>query len=287
MMYTWSKLSSSKWRDAWEERFQTLEDTNLVITEFPNKTTVRVELYCKTKKRAEEVKKEFGGTVKKLVNRDWVAMSAPEIPPIKIREKFLITTEENDAELEKLTAEIPGRAVISIPAKMAFGTGDHATTSTCLRFLCDLHAQDDLPENFSCLDVGCGTGILAIAAHKLGAKPIAGMDYDPAAVRISKENAKNNGVPPRGVKFSEVDVLNWTPDRAYDLVFANVFSDVLQAAFPTFKKAVAPKGHLIISGILEDHWPDTRDAGDEAGFYFREVRQRGKWVTALAGHAGG
>jgi len=284
-MHVWSKLSSLQWKDAWEERFHALENTGLVITEISGRKTIRVELYCKTERQAETVKKEWGGSVRKLANRDWVSVSTPKIPPIKIRDRLLITTERDPAKREKLATRHPRRDIISIPAEMAFGTGDHATTATCLRFLIDLHAQGTLPDGFRCLDLGSGSAILAIAAKKLGSGKTHARDYDPNAIRIGRANAKANETP--GISFGGGDLTGWEPekDEQYELIFANVFSDVLEAIFPKMKKILAPCGHIITSGILQDHAPGCLRAGEKAGIEFSEVRQRGKWVTALGGHA--
>ncbi|MDG2123578.1 MAG: 50S ribosomal protein L11 methyltransferase [Verrucomicrobiales bacterium] len=284
-MHVWSKLSSEKWRDAWEERFHAVVDTSLVITEFPNKKKIRIEAYCKTKHGAEKIQEKWGGSVRKLVNRDWVAFSPPEIRPIKIRDSFVVTPETNPKKLADITAENPGRQLLNIPAEMAFGTGDHATTATCLRILCDLLAQNELPEKFSCLDLGCGTGILGIAAKKSGASHVLGVDFDSAAVRISKKNVTANALSARSIKIIGADVLKWEPPEKFDLVYANLFSDVLAAAFPMIrKKALAKNGRLVVSGILQDHAPECLDAARNAGLDVRETRPRGKWVTAILTH---
>lgn len=278
-MWVWSKLSSAKWKDAWEERFHALEDTSLVITEIAGRPTVRVEMFCRTRRRAEAIRREFGGSVRRLANRDWVAATAPKIEPIRIRDRFLIVTESDAGRLAALRETHPGREVISIPAEMAFGTGDHATTSTCLRFLVDLAAAGTLPEGFACLDLGCGSGLLAIAAARLGAGDVEAIDYDATALAIARKNATANGCP--GIAFHAADVLAWRPRRRFDLVFANLFSDVLAAAFPAIVRALAPGGRLVVSGILRDHADECLTAGRRAGLDFPEIRQRGKWVTAL------
>ncbi|CAN5271628.1 hypothetical protein BH23VER1_BH23VER1_10810 [soil metagenome] len=283
-MFVWSKLSDARWNDAWEERFHALVGTSLVLTEFPSKPTVRVEVFCRSEEQATDIKAQFGGKVSHLADRDWVAFSGHEPAPTKIRDRFLVTPAHDPARLAAIAAENPGRSCISIPAEMAFGTGDHATTATCLRLLCDLHARGELPAGFSCLDLGCGSGILAIAAAKLGAATVCGLDFDPAAVRISKKNAGANGVAGKA-SFEEADILQWLPEpatRSYDLIFANLFSDVLQAAFPTIRRAMAPGGHLVLSGILGAHAPETFASAAGAGLHVEETRPRGKWVTAHA-----
>jgi ribosomal protein L11 methyltransferase len=134
-------------------------------------------------------------------------------------------------------------------------------------------------EPWSLADLGCGSGILAIAAEKLGASSVWGCDYDAAAVRISKENALRNGTPK--VRFSKEDVLRWKPKRQWDIVAANIFHDVLEEAFPSIASAVAAGGTLILSGILHTQADSCLRAGKKAGFKPLKRIRRGKWVTLM------
>ncbi len=273
-MWVWTKLSAARWRDAWEERFHALDNTNLVITELAGKPTVRVEIYCQSKADAQRIKTEFGGSVREVKQQNWAAMAVPHIDPIKIRDRLLIVSDADEAAVEAHRRTHPKRHVISIPVEMAFGTGDHPTTATCLRLLCDLPISDA-----SLLDLGCGTGLLAIAAKKLGAGAVEGFDFDPAAVSAARKNARRNGVR---IPFAQLDVLQWQPEKTYDYIFANIFADVLTASYPTMKRALRPDGTLILSGVLDKHAPELLEEGHKAGFDFQSVLQRGKWVTAVA-----
>ncbi|MEM9480421.1 MAG: 50S ribosomal protein L11 methyltransferase [Verrucomicrobiota bacterium] len=284
-IYLWSKLSSAKWQDAWEERFHAIEDTSIVINEFPDKKTIRVEAYCRHEEQAEKIKEQFGGSIRKIADRDWVAFSAPESPPVIVRDKFLVTPDTDEERLAKIREENAEREVLLIPAEMAFGTGDHATTATCLRMMCDLVAEGLLPNEFKMLDLGCGSGILAIAAMKLGASKALGTDYDEAAVRISQENLKRNGLTDSAIRFEQADVTTWSPEGGdkCDLICANIFADVLCQTLPNAIGWLAADGVMILSGILEDHLEDVVEASAANGLAIRERRQRGKWVTLLAG----
>ena len=278
MMFVWSKLSAEKWADAWEERFAGAKDVTLVINSFPGRKTVRVEVYCQTQKRADSIQNEWGGSVRQLKQQNWAAMASKATPPLKVREVFVVCTARSDAEMAKASREFPGRAVIGIPADMAFGTGHHETTSTVLRMLVD--AAKPLKatgKSWGLADLGCGSGILAIAAAKLGATRVWGGDYDAQAVRISKENAKRNGTPK--LRFTRLDVLSWQPDQQWDIVAANIFHDVLEAAFPQIVRSVAPGGMLILSGILHTQADSCLAAGKKAGFVPKNVVRKGKWVT--------
>lgn len=279
-MFVWSKLSASTSADAWEKRFAGAADATPVITSVPGRKNIRVEVYCSTQKRANAIRQEFGGNVRPLKQQNWAAHASQSPPPVKIREKFVVCTARTAAELAKARKKFPGREIIAMPADMAFGTGHHATTATVLRLLVDAAAaRNTAGQSWSMADLGCGSGILAIAAVKLGASRVWGCDFDPAAVRISKENAARNDTPK--ARFSRIDVLQWQPAQTWDIVAANIFHDVLEAAFPQLLQAVAPGGILMLSGILKSQARDCLAAGKRAGFVVEKVVTKGKWVTAL------
>ncbi len=275
-MWVWSKLSSAKWRDAWEERFHSLANTSMVINEFAGKSSLRIDIYCQTKAAATRIQKQFGGSLRPLKKQNWAALATPQIAPIKIRNRFLVVSETDEPTLASYRASHPQKELLIIPVEMAFGTGDHPTTATCLRLICDLPL-----DNSRVLDLGCGTGILALAAKKLGASRVLAVDFDPEAVAASKRNARRNQT--RGITFEQQDVLAWTPDEpAFDLILANIFADVLTASFPKMKQLLTPDGTLILSGILDKSAPELLEEGRRTGFEFTRVIQRGKWVTAIA-----
>ncbi len=274
-MWIWSKLSGAQWQDAWEERFY--GNPNSVINLLKGGKSLRVEVYCETEKEAKAIQEQFGGSMRKLANQNWAAMTTEVRPPINIRGKILVTGEKDAAKLKVMEAENSALDVISIPPDMAFGTGDHATTSTCMRLLVDVSKERKGTE-WDFLDLGTGSGLLAIAAMKLGAQSAFGCDYDPLAVKVAKNNIIANGTPE--VELKEFDVLDWVPPQQWKVVAANLFCDVLQAGFPMIIQSMADDGDLLISGILADQWEPTKEAGESAGLTFSEVKKRGKWVTA-------
>lgn len=280
MMFVWSKLSAAKWEDAWEERFHGPLQTGLAITRLPGGKTIRVEVYCERKPDAARIQKEFGGQIRTLKHQNWAAKSAESLQPVMIRSALIVAHSAGTAQ--KMREVHPDRHVLCIPGEMAFGTGDHATTSTCLRLLADYAARKERAgESWSLMDLGCGTGILAIAASLLGAKPVDGFDFDPAAVRIANRNARLNGA--RGLKFTRDDVTTWTPSRQYDVVAANIFFDVLTMSFERIAAAAKPGGMVIVSGILHTQAESCLAAGTQAGLTFDKPIRKGKWVTAV-GH---
>lgn len=278
-MFVWSKLSGAEWIDAWEERF--VGNPNLVVEYLKGGRSARLTLFCGSEAEADEVKKRFGGSVRQLKREEWnQPVEAPR--PLKVRDVFLLTAETQPTELAALREANPTRQLISIPPEMAFGTGDHATTSTCLRLLVDI-GRERAGTKWSVADLGTGTGVLAIAARKMGAAEVFGCDFDPFAVKVAEHNCERNDTP--GIAIREQDVLKWKPRKGgYDVVLANLFSTVLIEAWPVIAKSLAPKGDLLVSGILSSQAWEVFTAAAGHGLGFTRVIHKGKWVTARGGH---
>jgi ribosomal protein L11 methyltransferase len=272
--YTWRKLGSAKWEDAWVERLQEVSD-RLAITSLAGAKTIRLEAFQLTKAQAERLRKAFGGTV--AVQKKPRAVSEAVREPIKVRNVLVVAGSERErAALEK---EKPGRAVLVIPAGMAFGTGDHATTATCLRFLADV-SETLAGQRWEMLDLGAGSGILALAARVLGARKVEAGDFDPHAVRTAKENVRLNKLT--GVIVKKSDVRNWKPSRTWEVVAANLFSDLLQEVAPKIAAAAAPGGWVVFSGILRTQEREVVSAFRRAGLKIERLVRKGKWVSGLA-----
>jgi ribosomal protein L11 methyltransferase len=199
-----------------------------------------------------------------------------------VRDVLLVTAATGARELAALRKLHPSRQIISIPAEMAFGTGDHATTATCLRLLADV-ARKRAGSCWTAADLGAGTGLLAIAARALGAESVFACDFDPLAVTVAGDNLRRNRVD--GVTLRRQDVLKWrTPAKGYDVVLANLFSTVLIEAWPVIARALAPGGDLIVSGILASQAWEVFTEAAGSGLGFTKVVRKGKWVTARGGH---
>lgn len=274
-MWVWSKLSGAKWEDAWEERFY--GNPNVVISHFKDKPTIRIEVYGPSEAAALEIQEQFGGSIRKVKEQNWAALSPVQAPPLKIRDCLLITQESEKEKLAALQEDFPDRQLISIPPEMAFGTGDHATTSTVLRYLVD-EARRREGQSWSCLDLGTGSGILAIGASLMGAVGGLALDYDPKSVEATLRNLKRAEVTQ--FEVVEANVLEWEAPAKYEVLFANLFSDVLRGSFPGMARWIKPGGTLIISGILKEQWSITREAAELAGFALAEEKAIGKWVSA-------
>jgi ribosomal protein L11 methyltransferase len=273
--YTWRKLGAAKWEDAWVERLREVSD-RLAITALAGAKTIRLEAFQLSQAQADRLKKAFGGTV--AVQKKLRAVSEAVNAPIRVRDKLVVVGSERARAAEKKAS--PGRAVLLIPAGMAFGTGDHATTATCLRFLADVsEAQASAP--WDMLDLGAGSGILALAARLLGARRAEAGDFDPHAVRTAKENVRLNAI--KGVTVKKLDVRSWEPQRTWNVVGANLFSDLLMEVAPKIVAAVAPGGRLVFSGILRTQEAEVVAAFRRAGLQIDRLVRKGKWVSGL-GH---
>ncbi|MDB6168962.1 MAG: ribosomal protein methyltransferase [Verrucomicrobia bacterium] len=174
-----------------------------------------------------------------------------------------------------------GEEVLWLDPGLAFGTGNHETTRLCVERLVNLEeqmrARGEDPARVSVIDAGCGSGILALSAAKLGFGKIRGFDNDPEAVRVSQENAELNGQAGR-VEFGIGDLVTGLRGSAADVVVANILADVLIQFAPELARAVAPDGELILSGILATENEKVRAAYRAVvpGWHI-EFRLLGEW----------
>lgn len=206
-------------------------------------------------------------------NEDWAAEWKRGLGPRQVTERIVVkpTWTEWDAA--------PGQVVIDVDPQMAFGTGEHATTRGCLRLL-----DGSVGAGARVLDVGSGSGILAIAAVRLGAAEAVAVEYDPDANINARENFERNGVDAsvRLVEAMADDALLEELGR-FDLVLANILSGVIRPLLPAMRSALggSAEGRLIVSGILRTESPDViRDAG-AAGFRVEQVDEEEEWWSAL------
>jgi ribosomal protein L11 methyltransferase len=164
---------------------------------------------------------------------DWVKLSQSQFKPICIKNRIKIVQSWNEIKNPKLIN-------IILDPGLAFGTGAHPTTHLCTEWLID-----NVSKEKKVLDYGCGSGILAIAAHKLGAKMVKGVDIDPQAIIASKENG--------AINQCNIQWLNTDKNFKFqaDLVIANILSSALSVLAPLLASYCSPKGKIALSGILE------------------------------------
>ena len=277
-MWVWQKNIRSKDEAEWSARLASLP--GVVFSSLPGKQRIDVRCYSDEPMRLLALYSAYGGDFSSVEEKDWVAATAPaQIAPLLIRDKLVIYSAEE--QLPALQRRYPGRTLLQFPAERAFGTGRHATTATCLRLLCD-EAKKREDSSWQLIDAGCGTGILALAALKLGAKSAVAFDFDPNAVEIARRNIARNGGTP-SLHLLQADVFDWTasPQERAQVIVANLFSTILQRAFPRLIQSFVRNqpGVLIASGILRDQADDTIRSACTTGLQLTKKVIRGKWVT--------
>lgn len=279
-MFVWTKLCPPADADSWETRLANLDGVQVVVTQEAGRAKARVEAFCDRQSEAKTLQNTFGGSVRFLKKQNWAAMAPPPPEPIRVRDRLVIIGQRGTAAMGKARRQFPGREILCVPPELAFGTGHHATTATVLRFIAD--AADEWKRagrEWSMIDLGCGSGILAMAARRLGATTAWACDFDPDAVRVTKENLVLNRVT--GITAEIVDVTKWKPTARYDCVAANIFFDILVDIFPKLVRSVKRDGIVLISGILASQADECLAAGRRAGLTFDRIVKKGKWVSAL------
>ena len=176
-------------------------------------------------------------------DQDWVRLTQSQFAPIRIGERIWVVPSWHEAPE-------PDAVVLELDPGLAFGTGSHPTTRLCMQWL-----EQNLGPGESVLDYGCGSGILAIVAKKLGAGATLGIDIDPNAVEASRHNAERNRVE---ATFALPESVS---EASYDLVVANILSNPLKVMAAMLSARVRPGGRLVLSGVLE------RQADDVAAAY--------------------
>ena len=198
---------------------------------------------------------------------DWANAWRAYFKPFRVGQRLVVIPSWESYELQE--GEIP----LYLDPGMAFGTGTHATTSLCLRLL-----EKVVKPGARVLDVGTGSGILAIAAAKLGASPVVAIDIDPVAVRVAQENVAKNQV---AVDVRETTVDKVEPDGC-DLVVANIIAAVIIDLLPEFAGRMKPGGKLLASGIIDSKKQQVLEAMTATWLLPLEIREEGGWVAILA-----
>ena len=210
-------------------------------------------------------------TVEALADADWLAMSLSGLPPVRAGRFFVYGAHDQ--------GRIPANAVaLRIEAGAAFGTGHHGTTVGCLLAWNDLIKSRRFDK---VLDVGAGTGVLAIAAARTGARLARGTDIDAPSVRIARENAALNGARAEFVHASGLGHRRVRSAAPYDLVFANILAPPLVALAQDIRGALRPGGVAILSGLLRTQERRVLAAYRSRGFRLLRRIHRDAWATLV------
>jgi ribosomal protein L11 methyltransferase len=222
----------------------------------------------------ELVEKTFGVKCKVFVenmrSEDWEDTWKKYYHTFKIGERLVIKPSWEEY------AAIEDEVVVDIDPGMAFGTGIHASTRFCLRFI-DQYVKG----GERIVDAGCGSGILSIAAAKLGATQVFAMDVDDLAVRIARENVTLNKLNDV-IQVEEGDIIEAIQGRELDMVLANITADVVAILIPEAAKVLCTGGYLFGSGIVDSRWPGVKKQLETHGFEIEQVLQDVDWIGVVA-----
>ena len=214
-------------------------------------------------------------TTEVLADADWLAMALSGLPPVRAGRFFVYGAHDRGLA--------PASTVnLRIEAGAAFGTGHHGTTVGCLYAFDDLLKRRGFPR---VLDVGCGTGVLAIAAARTGSKVAIGTDIDRVSVRIANENARLNRADARFLHAAGLGHPEVRAGGPYDLVFANILAPPLVALSGEIGRALRPGGLAILSGLLRTQERRVLAAYLSKGFRLRRRLHRDAWATLVVERA--
>lgn len=205
-----------------------------------------------------------------VAEQDWVRMTQAQFEPIPVGARLLIVPSWHVEAMS--AAGHGGRQLIELDPGLAFGTGSHPTTRMCLEWL-DQHLEPAA----RVIDYGCGSGILAIAAARLGASDVLAVDIDPQAVESTRVNAETNGVAVRcalaGGRTAEI----------FDVVLANILANPLRVLAPLLSSLVAPGGMLVLAGLLSSQVEEI--ASRYPGLALRVFAERDGWACLVGKRA--
>ncbi len=285
-MFVWRKRAGAGWLAANEVALREIAGRRLAIVFKPAHRNAIAEIASPNCSELKKIRRRFGGVIEKLP-RNWLRkfLREQKFKPLKIGARLLIVSSP---------ASKNRRGSLVIPTGAAFGTGEHVTTAMSLRMLEKLTrvwqaqaanlpvlaASRNFSGQFSMLDLGTGSGILALAAARFGAKRVIAIDHDPIAIATAKENARRNRI--EQVDFRVADVRQWKFPAGIDIITANLFSQLLTEILPKLKCAQ----WLILSGVLREQEVRLVRALKRNRIAVVETRRRGKWIAILARGAG-
>lgn len=263
--FIWRRLVRTPHLEEWLQRLEFVED-RLVVTQKPSGLRVQIDLYCKNIREANSFREKFKGTSRTLLPKAWLSTQERDFqlcfPPY-----FCVTSNKKSGSLP----------AIYIPAHMAFGTGEHATTAMCLKQLTQLHQP-----GLTLLDVGTGSGILAFAARLLGYR-VTAFDIDPDCIHEAKENAKRNPHIP-SITWRTASVKKFSPAQPFDHLAANLYADCLIPNMLQLKTWLKKGGVMILSGILKEQVAHVIQTARKNHLKLERTITRGKWVCLVLIH---
>lgn len=256
--------------------------TYSILEEDEDRGVWRIDAFPTTDEEAEGIAAVLRGhdgltvAVDKLADADWLAMSLSGLPPVEAG-RFFVYGAHDQGRVPK------NRIALKIDAGAAFGTGHHGTTVGCLLAFDDLLKRETFER---VLDVGAGTGVLAIAAARTGSRVAVGTDIDEPSVRISNENARLNQAKATFVHASGLNDQKVRGQGPYDLVFANILAPPLVALAQDIKGALRLGGVAILSGLLRTQERRVTAAYLSRGFILEKRFRRDAWSCLVLRRVG-
>ncbi|MDR2505659.1 MAG: 50S ribosomal protein L11 methyltransferase [Oscillospiraceae bacterium] len=263
----------AKWDTVDDDLLNAYSDDVLVKATFGSEGDEQLE---RAKARILELD-TFVMTVEEHDDSEWADAWKAYFKPFRVGSRIVVKPAWEEADIAQ------GDVVLDLDPGMAFGTGTHATTSLCLELL-----ERYVKGTETVADVGCGSGILAIAAMKLGASRALACDFDPDAVKVARENILRNGLQDKIVTRAADLILNLDDEASSyingncDLMLANILPDIIKRLIPLAKTALRPNGVLICSGIVTDRLAEVEEVLTANGFGIAETKTSGDWVAIAA-----
>ncbi|QGT99995.1 Ribosomal protein L11 methyltransferase [Candidatus Syntrophocurvum alkaliphilum] len=264
-------VNKIKWNEG-TDSLDVLEHEFIVVKAyFPEDRKIIEDL----KLNIEKVEKTFNYRCKMYIGevnqKDWEDAWKKYYHTFKIGDRLIIKPSWEDYEPKE------SEVIIELDPGMAFGTGIHASTRFCLKFI-DKYMQGEE----TVIDAGCGSGILSIAAAKIGANKIFAVDIDDVAVKVAKENIHLNKLD-HIVNVAEGDIIEAINEQKdTDIILANITAEVVSLLIPQAYRSLKPGGYIFGSGIVEGRWPGVKKQLEENNFIIEEVLQDVDWIGVVA-----
>lgn len=258
----------SMYGDLIDEQILNADKTKAAVSIFIPDEKNPAEAISHLKTRFEELGLKTDISVIGVKEEDWAGSWKKYYKPLRIGEKLVVVP-----AWEKYDAK-EGDLILKMDPGMAFGTGTHETTRLVAMLIEKYVKKDDV-----CLDLGTGSGILAIAASKLGAKTVNAYDIDPVAVRVANENVNDNGIT--NIVCGKSDLFAGVEEKTYDLICANIVADIIIRMLPDVKKYLRPGGVLITSGIIDERAEEVLKAAEATDLVYVETQEEKNWCAIV------
>ena len=262
-----------------EQKLQTLSQIKLYLEDTDTQGLEKLRNLVKTQKEKDTANRlgSLELTVTRLPDTDWSESWKENYPPQSVGEKLLVLP------YWLADADTQGRLPVILDPGLTFGTGAHPSTQMVMETM-----EEALTPGASCIDLGSGSGILSIAALRLGAKSAVGVDIDPKAEDIARENCGYNGFTApaftayTGNVLEDTALMRQLRQSRYDLVLVNIVADVICALAPVLPQLMDEGSLLVCSGILDNRLADVRNALEAVGLRICAVREKEEWRCVSA-----